>query len=179
MVKYDGTNEDDRASLGSKVLEALTDDAFQIALDFGRDRLKQPDGVLELVDAMKMATFPLKEAEAKELYHAGQKPGGIMSRQPGESVIKYISRRRRWWNLLQKLDSKTQISENLLADMLLDHSGLNDTQMLMIKTSCNNTSDFTLIADALVKQHPKIRMTERRINKSGTAHSGPWQGKRQ
>ena len=87
MSKYDGCKDEDKPFLASKVLEGLVEDAFTVAMDFGREELKKADGVVKLVETMRAAIFPLKEAEAKELYHQGQLKDGPMSRQSGESMM--------------------------------------------------------------------------------------------
>eukprot|EP00973_Karenia_brevis_P025040 3451321-Karenia_brevis.AAC.1 len=43
--------------------------------------------------------------EAKELFRQYCKASGSLSRQNGESMMQYISRRKRCWNLLKELDS--------------------------------------------------------------------------
>ena len=87
MSKYDGCKDEDKPFLASKVLEGLVEDAFTVAMDFGREELKKADGVVKLVETMRAAIFPLKEAEAKELCHQGQLKDGPMSRQSGESMM--------------------------------------------------------------------------------------------
>ena len=84
-------------------------------------------------------------------------------------------RQSRWWKKLKELDSKTEISENIRADLLLELSGLSATEQLMIRTSCQNKSDFQLIADALVIQHPRIQHQKREKTKAfGPKSFKPW-----
>ena len=66
-----------------------------IAMDVGLTELLKPTGLEQLVEAMKKHVFPQTRAEAKELYRVGHKTGGILSRQSGESVMNFVSRRRR------------------------------------------------------------------------------------
>ena len=125
---------------------------------------------------MRQAVFPHREVEAQELYHQGQKHGGVMNRAVGESMLAYISRRRRWYKTLKELDPKTEISENIRADLLLMLSGINEDKQLLVRTSVGNVSDFEKIADALVRQHPRIHINERR-SQEPKGHSGEWNGK--
>ena len=68
-------------------------------------------------------------------------------------MISYVERRRRRWDMLQRLDPKIGLSETLLGELLLDHSGLSSTERLMIVTSTFNNLDFDIVAEALIKQH--------------------------
>ena len=75
-------------------------------MSLGIDKLAQKDGVLKLVEALRLHVFPMATAEARELFKAGQRPG-ILSRQVGEPFISYISRRRRWYELLKQLEARS------------------------------------------------------------------------
>ena len=89
-----GTKPEDLPTLASKVIQGLKDDAFLVAADIGVDVLTQEDGVDILVEAMRDLVFPFKEEEAKLLYKIGHNPDGVLSRQHGEAMVTYISRRR-------------------------------------------------------------------------------------
>ena len=115
----------------STVVEGLRGDAFIIAQEVGIDRLMHPGkktriwtqredeegefidgpdwettpGVDLLVNAMKASVFPLTTNEAKEMFRQYCKQSGSLSRQRGESMHQYVSRRRRCWKLLKELDS--------------------------------------------------------------------------
>ena len=96
----------------------------------GIDKLSQKDGVLKLVEALRLHMFPIATAEARELFKAGQSPG-ILSRQVGEPFISYISRRRRWYELLKQLDPKLEIPATLRGELLLlllDHANLTQSE---------------------------------------------------
>ena len=86
--------------------------------------------------------FPLKEAEAKELFRQGTKPNGTLSRQAAESMMSYASRRRRRYRLLQNLDPEMVLSMGHRADLLLDMAGLDYNQKLMVQSSVQNVRDF-------------------------------------
>ena len=96
--------------------------------------------------------------EAKELFRQYCRPKGPLSRQNGESMQQYISRRRRCWNLLIELDPEMNLSEGHRADMSLDLAGLGKTERTMIQASIGNARDFDRIAEALVVQHPRIHI---------------------
>ena len=162
MARYNGCDDEDRWKVGYKILEGLKDDAFLVAKDMGLEALNETDSVPRLVENMRKMVFPLQTREAKVLYTQGHKQHGVLSRQVGESMMSYITRRKRWWRLLQELDKSTFISENIRADLMLDLANISDQEKLMIKTSCGNKSDFDLIADALLDHHVGIENRERR-----------------
>ena len=75
-------------------------------------------------------------------------------------MISYVSRRRRWWRLLKKLDDTIELSEAIRGDLMLDFSGLSRAERLMILTSTGNSTEFSKVAQALVDQHAKIHHRE-------------------
>ena len=111
-------------------------------MSLGIDKLAQKDGVLKLVEALRLHMFPMATAEARELFKAGQRPA-ILSRQAGEPFISYISRRRRWYELLKQLDPKLEIPNTLRGELLLDHTNLTQSEKLMIMTSTFKTMNLT------------------------------------
>ena len=112
MTRYQATEDTERWKLPSRLCEGLTGESLKVAMSLGVDKLAQNDGVLKLVEALKLHIFPMASAEARELFKAGQRPG-VLSRQVGEPFISYISRRRRWYDLLKKLDHKLEIPSTL------------------------------------------------------------------
>jgi hypothetical protein len=162
-ARFLSTKEEDRKLCGPRVLEGLKGDAYLVARDLGLEVLAEETGVDKLVTAMRDHVFPSLEDEAQLLYHHGQKADGILARQAGESMFSYVSRRRRWWDTLQQLDANTKISENIRSDLLLTMSGLDHDKQLLIKTTVGNRKVFEEIAQALIKQHPRIQTKERRI----------------
>ena len=127
-VKASGQEEERYAEAMSKVVDGLRGDAFIIAKEVGLDKIWDPGsaligiepGVDVLITAIKLSVFPLTTYEAKELFRRYCKPSGSLSRQQGESMHQYISRRRRCWKLLKELDPEIVLSEGHRADMLLD-----------------------------------------------------------
>ena len=104
------TGEDiaDRSSLVHRVLEGLRGDAFLVARDTGLDALATKGGLDELVDRIGKMAFPRATEEARELFRAGQRVGGPLARQQGESMVSFCSRRRRWWRILCELRACVQ-----------------------------------------------------------------------
>ena len=99
-----------RTEMVQKVLEGLREEAFELARDIGVDVLTQPGGLRKFVKKLRDVVFPRASEEARELFKAGQKPGSL-ARQNGESMLSYVSRRRRWWKLLKTLDGSIELSE--------------------------------------------------------------------
>ena len=162
MTKYEATKADERWALGAKVVESLRGDAYTVAEDMGTGALKKDDAVLQLIEHMKKAVFPLKEHEAKELYRIGTSVGGPLARQPGESMAHYISRRKRWWKKLRELDDKVDVSETILTDLLLDNAGLSRHEKLMILTATHENPTFETASEALIRQHGRVHINEHR-----------------
>ena len=148
---YESTATEKRAELAATVLEGLSDNAYLVARDQGIPALTTADGVPTLIQAIEDSLFPITGVEAKELYDQGHKPHGPLSRQSGESLHSYISRRKRWWNILSTLDGETCISMPIRADMLLEMANLSEDKKLLIKTTVNNRRDFDEIAEQLSK----------------------------
>ena len=92
------------------------------------------------------------------MFNQFSKASGPLSRQNGESMQHYISRRVRCWKLLTELDPELMLSERHRADLLLDLAGLNHDQRTMIQASIGNERDFEKIAEALRVQHPRIHL---------------------
>ena len=86
LARYHGTKEEDKATLGGKVLEGLKGDAYLVVQDMGITELSKPGAVPVLVDLMKKMVFPHLRDEAKELYREGQRKDGSLARAAGESM---------------------------------------------------------------------------------------------
>ena len=104
-LRIQSSKEEDLPKQMSMVVDGLRGDAAQIAIDLGTSKILGSTGLKDLVDAMRANVFPQARAEAKELYKVGHKAKGVLSRQPGEPMVNYISRRKRWWRSLQEMDS--------------------------------------------------------------------------
>ena len=164
---YEPTQADRRSELAATVLEGLSDNAYLVARDTGIPALTTADGVPTLIRAIEDSLFPITGVEAKELYDQGHRPNGPLSRQSGESLHSYISRRKRWWQILSSLDGETCISGPIRVDMLLDMANLSEQQRLLIKTAVNNRRDFDEISEQMMKMFPKFHMGERSHGSKG------------
>ena len=145
-----------------KIIEGLRGDAFVVAQELGLRELSHDDGIDSLIKAMRAMVFPLTTHEAKELFRLFTKTRGPLSRQQGESMTQYVSRRKRCWKLLKELDPDIELSEGHRADMLLDLAGLDKNERTMIQASINNDRSFAKVADALVCQHPRAHLNEKK-----------------
>ena len=76
-----------------------------------------------------------------------------MSRQNGESMKQYVTRRRRCWTFLVQMNPVIHLSEGHESDMLLDLSGLTREERVMVQASISNERDFGRVAEALIIQH--------------------------
>ena len=139
----------EHAKVAARILEGLHGDALDLAMDGGWDSISQEGGIPKFVERIRSFVFPSAKAEAKELYVTSQRVGGPLSRQNGESMISFISRRRRWAKMLHNLDPSIGMSDELRGDMLMDRSGLSETERLMVLTSTGNGIDLEKMAEAL------------------------------
>ena len=57
MTRYHATEEEDRWKLASKLCEGLTGESLKVAMSLGIDKLAQKDGVLKLVEALRLHMF--------------------------------------------------------------------------------------------------------------------------
>ena len=171
-LRAKAVEEGQEAREASRVIEALRGDALQCAMDVDLDKLTAKDGLKVLIEAMRAMVFPTKRQEAKELYSQGHREGGQLSKQAGESMLSYISRRRRWWKLVNEMDSSIQLSEEIRGDLLLEASGLSKNEKLMVLTSTSNDCSFEKIAVALMEQHGKEVSASRPEQRSSKASSG-------
>ena len=105
------------------------------------------------------AMFSPEHERIKELFRAGQKAGGVLSRQPQEPMLSYTQRRRRWWRVLTELDPSMALSDGLRMELMLELSGLSRQEVLVVK-ACAATKDFEGVAKVLVDQYAGIHLRE-------------------
>ena len=160
MMKMSSVKKEDKPKEMANIVQALRGEAATLAMDIGYTDLLNNDGIDKLTKAIQARVFPHAHAEAKELYRIGHKQHGLLSRQPKEAMTNFVARRRRWWKLLKSLDSSIELSETIRGDLLLESSGLNDTQQLMILTSTGNKHEFDVIAQALIDQRSKVHVPQ-------------------
>ena len=159
----------DMSDCVQKILEGLRGDAFCIARDIGLERLLQYDGIDHLVEEIRKQAFPLQSEEASELSRQGQLITGPLAKQPGEPMLSYIARRKRWWSTLRELDPDIRLSE-----AMRELSGLDRTEQLMIKTAAR-THSIDEYAKVLVQHHSVMHMKERLLTSKDMSGPGrPW-----
>ena len=59
MIRYHATDKEDKWKLASKLCEGLTGESLKVAMALGIDKLSQKDGVLKLVEALRLHMFGL------------------------------------------------------------------------------------------------------------------------
>ena len=174
--------EEDRtvkmAELCSRILDGLSGEPLRIAMDLGVDQIGDATGLKTLVDAVSDYVIQFKEDEARELFRAGTKVDGPLSRQSGETMASYINRRTRWFRRMKTIDPTTSVSDNILADYLLEGAGITHDQQLMVRTVCDNVTSFDGFSGALRRHHAKIHLRESRregpIGRSGPTDRRPF-----
>ena len=166
-----------RTEMVQKVLEGLREEAFELARDIGVDVLTQPGGLRKFVKKLRDVVFPRASEEARELFKAGQKPGSL-ARQNGESMLSYVSRRRRWWKLLKTLDGSIELSEPMRVELLLELSGLSRQEIIVIKACAPDAKSFESVAATPVEQYSGVHLREgRSLGQPNLRNSGNLQSK--
>ena len=166
-----------RTEMVQRVLEGLREEAFELARDIGVDVLTQPGGLRKFVKKLRDVVFPRASEEARELFKAGQKPGSF-ARQNGESMLSYVSRRRRWWKLLKTLDGSIELSEPMRVELLLELSGLSRQEIIVIKACAPDARSFESVAATLVEQYSGVHLREgRSLGQPNLRNSGNLQSK--
>ena len=150
-----------RTEMVHKVLEGLRDEAFELARDIGIEALTAPGGLRDFISRMRNVVFPRAAEEARELFRAGQR-NGALARQGGESMLSYVSRRRRWWKLLKSLDSSIELSEPMRVELLLELSGLSRQEALVIKACTSAAKSFEAVSATLVEHYSGTHLKEGR-----------------
>jgi len=79
--------------------------------------------------------------------------------------VSYVSRRRRWWTQLKKLDPSVELSETIRGDLLLEGANLGKIEQLLVLTSAGNDRKFDNIAKAMQEQHALIHLEEKSARK--------------
>ena len=150
----------------NEIVKGLNGDALQTAMDFSVDELVGLNGSAKFVDAMRLMVFPSKKAEAKELYRAGHKQNGMLSRQKGESMS------RRWWKLLKQMDDSVYIGDDVLGDLMLDSASITDDQGRLVLIATAGETGFEEVAQVLMKQHQDSTQQEARAARNQPTKQG-------
>ena len=161
----------------SKVCDGLRGDAFVAAQEVCFDNLCEivdgrPCGIDTLIQHMRGMVFPVTEHESKELFRLFCRRGGPLSRQNGESMKRYVSRRRRCRTLLVQMDPVIHLSEGHRSDMFVDLSGLTREERVMVQASISNERGSDRVAEALIIQDPHMHLRESQRRAKGKGKDG-------
>ena len=149
-----------------RILEGLHDEAFELV------PLTAPGGLRSFVEKMREVVFARATEEARELFRAGQKPG-VLSRQSGESMLSYVSRRRRWWKLLRALDTSIELSEPTRVELMLELSGSSRQEALVVKACAEDSESFDSVATIPVDRYAGLHLREGRALRGQNANPRP------
>ena len=94
--------------------------------------LRNPEGYGSLLRNSVMLFFPVLVKKLESSSRVGQKPGSL-ARQNGESMLSYVSTRRRWWKLFKTLDGSIELSEPMRAELLLELDLLATAQKVRVR----------------------------------------------
>ena len=161
--------------LSLRLIEGLSGPALRMAQQLEMKELTATAGVETLLTALNHGLKPRREQEARELYSAGAREGGVLSRQVGEPMSTYLVRRRAWYSALLDLDSTLKLPEAILAEQVLLNSGLSHDHQLMIRTALSGNITVDRVAEELVNQHSRVHERER--HKGKTHDRRDWRGK--
>eukprot|EP00959_Pyramimonas_sp_CCMP1952_P318325 6661061-Pyramimonas_sp.AAC.1 len=83
-------------------------------MGIGEDALLIKTGTDLLAQTIRTSLFPAEAQEANVLFQVGQRPCGPTPQQNGESMVSHISRGKRWWKLVSKLDPNLVMGGDML-----------------------------------------------------------------
>ena len=148
--------------LGLRLIDGLRGPALQVARGLQVDKLSAPDGPTYLLQSLQAAFQPRSKQEARDLYQVGAQQGGILSRQNGESIPSYVLRRRTWYGMMTDLDGELKLPEPILAEQILQNSGISLDHQLLIRTAIRGEMTVAAVCEELVAQHSRIHEKETR-----------------
>lgn len=148
--------------LALRLVDGLRGPALQVARSLQVDKLANKEGPTYLLEALQSALRPRSKQEARELYQAGAQQGGILSRQFGESIPSYVLRRRAWYQMMTDLDAELKLPELVLAEQVLENSGIGADHKLLIRTAVGSNLTVDAICEELMAQHSRIHEIESR-----------------
>ena len=162
--------------LGLRLVEGLRGSALRLVQQLDIQTLGASDGPKRILEVFHVNLKPRKAQEARELYSAGAREGGPMSRQSTESMSSYVARRRAWWAALRSLDDSLKVPESILAEQVLINSGISYDQQLMVRTMLQGKMTVELVAEELVSQHSQLHERER-FNRHAKGGGKGWKGR--
>ena len=142
--------------LGLRLLDGLSGHALQLAQFMNMDKLDGPEGADFLIKELETQLRPRRTQQARELYEAGARVGGYLSRQAAEPMVSYILRRRAWYQNLCDLSSELKLPDLVLAEQLLDNSNISQDHKLLVRTALQQNLTFDRVADELINQHSHV-----------------------
>ena len=80
-------------------------------------------------------------------------------------MLSYVSRRKRWFVTLQKLDGEVKLSQAMRANLLAGLSGLQRSEQLMVKTAAKKET-VDEYARVLIQHHAQVCMREGLLTES-------------
>ncbi|CAE7938917.1 unnamed protein product, partial [Symbiodinium sp. KB8] len=159
--------------LGIRLVEGLRGPALHMVREIPPEELAGAKGPSAVIKCLTRALRPRREQEARELYKAGAKEHGPLSRQYGEPVSMFVLRRRTWWSMLQDLDSNIKLPEEMLAEQVLQNARLSDDQILMIRTVVGKPLTVDAVCEEMVAQHASLHQKEKRTQPHFPRGKGP------
>ena len=156
--------------LGLRLVEGLSGPALRVAQQMSAKTLATPKGPDELLENLQASFKPRRVQEARELYAAGAKEGGMLSRQPTEPMSTYLIRRRAWHAALVDLDSNLRLPEQILAEQVLSNSGISEHYQLLVRSALKGDMTVENVSQELIAQHARIHEKESRHSMKGRAH---------
>ncbi|CAE7947914.1 RE2, partial [Symbiodinium sp. KB8] len=160
--------------LGLRLIEGLSGHALQVAQLLAIEELEKEHGAEYLMEHLALDLRPRRQQQARELYEAGAQSGGVLSRQPAETMPQFILRRKAWYRAMLDLNSELKLPEMVLAEQLLMNSGISDDHKLLIRTAVGEDKiTFDKVAAELINQHAKAGMGSRRPFDSGKGTYAP------
>ncbi|CAE7746374.1 unnamed protein product, partial [Symbiodinium necroappetens] len=150
--------------LGLRLLEGLSGHALQLVQLMDMNKIDDANGADYLLNELETKLRPRRQQQARELYEAGARVGGYLSRQGQEPMVEYILRRRAWYQQLCDLSSELKLPDTILAEQLLDNSNISEDHKLLVRVTLQQKMTFDAVADELVNQHGR---THERFSTSG------------
>ena len=134
------------AKLVSEAIDALSGDALGLAMRMTEEELAAEDALEVLSDRIEENINTNKEEYLRTLIQQGGKLHGDLCRQPGETILSYVDRRRRWYQRIRDYDKGTTISENILTDNLILCANINEIEKLLVRQSQGDDQTFEVAA---------------------------------
>ena len=166
--------------LGLRLVEGLRGPALHIIRAVKEETLISEKGPEAILEALVRSLRPRRQQEARELYLAGSRENGLLSRQHGEPMSTYVLRRRTWYAMMTDLGSEIKLPDLLLAEQILMNAGVTQEHQLMIRTSLGQIITVDGVCNELVNQHGNLHLREKRAHVPWKRFGGkgqPWKGK--